>query len=429
MGLVVNSSIETDPPQLNVATVPPVCCGIDVHKRMLAVCVIQNGPQGEIRHKRQFGTTTEDLEELMGWLAELEVTHVAMESTGPYWRPVWNVLVDGPAELMLINAEHYRALRGKKTDMKDGERIAEFLRHGLLEGSFVPNPELQALRELTRYRTRLTQQKATASNRIQKVLETANIKLASVASDVLGLSGRLMLKAIAKGESDPEKLANLAKGKLVAKMAELRRALNGRVRDYQRLLLEELLDELEHVEDKISRLDAEIETRMKPYAETVRRWRTIPGIDRVTAWILVAEIGPDMQQFGTPGRLSSWAGVCPGNNESGGKRMSGRIRKGNAWLKRALCQAAWAAARKKDSYLKGQFYRLAPKRGKKRAIIAVAHTILVTGFWMLSRGEDYRDLGISYFDRLHPEALKQKLVKRLEGLGLKVTIEAATPAA
>jgi len=400
------------------------CCGIDVHKETVAACVLRWEEGGQVRkEKKVFGTMTRSLHELAAWLSQHEVTHVAMEATGVYWEPVWNVL-EGQFQLLLINPEHYKGLRGKKTDLKDGERIGELLQHGLLSGSFVPPCEIRALRGLTRHRASLAQERVRVFSRIQKLLEDANIKLASVASDVLGLSGAAMLDAIAAGQDDPKKLAEMARGKLRAKLPALRLALEGRVQAHHRFLLRELLDHELHLQFQLGKIDEEIARRAVPYEETVARWKTIPGVDQITAWSLLAEIGTNMDQFPSPQQLASWAGVCPGNNESAGKRKSGKTRKGSPWLRRVLCQAAWAASHTKGTYLAAQFRRFAAKRGKKRAIIAVAHSILVIAYHMLKNTCDYQELGGDYFDRINSEGLKRYLVKRLEHLGYKVQLDA-----
>lgn len=404
------------------------CCGIDVHQGTVAVCALLWGDGGKVeRDKRIYGTTTGELRDLATWLQQKGVTHIAMEATGVYWEPVWNVLEQHANwELMLVNPEHCKAIRGKKTDLKDGQRIGELLQHGLLNGSFVPSTEIRALRDLTRYRTRLQQNRATLSNRIQKFLEKGNIKLGSVASDVLGLSGRAMLARLSEGEQDPDKLANLACGRLRGKLDQLRAALEGCLADHHRFLLKEMLADLKHVEDEVGRVEEQIRNRMQPYEDHLRRLETIKGVNRVTAWTLIAEMGPNMQQFPSAGHLASWAGICPGNNESAGKRRSGKTRPGNRWLRRAICEAAWASAHSKNTYLSVQFKRLALRRGSKRALIAVAHTILVIAWHVLSRNCDYQDLGADFFDRGHEQQLTKRLVRRLEQLGHNVNL---TPAA
>ena len=360
--------------------------------------------------------------ELADWLRSCGVTHAALESTGVYWKPVWNLL-EGQFEVLLVNAQHIKAVPGRKTDQKDSEWIAELLQHGLLRASFVPPTPIRELRDLTRYRASLAQEINRIANRIQKVLEDANIKLASVATDALGASGRTMLEAIVNGEEDRERLAELAQGKLRNKIPELQEALQGRVSAHHRFLLRELLDHLYFVESKMRRIEQEVEERLDPFQSEVMRLCTIPGVDRVTAWGLLAEIGLNMSQFADARHLASWAGLCPGSHESAGKRKSGKIRQGSLWLRRCLCQAAWAVSAKKNNYLSALYRRLAARRGTKRATIAVAHNLLVIAYYLLRDGTCYRDLGPDYFDRLNPEGLRRRLTKRLEGLGFKVTLE------
>jgi len=410
------------------------CCGLDVHKETIAACLIREDADGNTRkEKRLFGTMTQHLRELAQWLREAEVTAVAMEATGVYWVPVWNVLEREGLELVLINPEHYRAVRGKKTDLKDGERIAELLQDGRLEGSYVPPVELRVLRDLTRYRIKLVEHQCSIACRIQKLLEQCNIKLGSVASNVLGVSGTAMLHALAQGESNPERLADMAKMQLRRKLPALRLALDGYLLPHQRFLLSEMLDELNHSQSKIARLEAEIELQMKPFQKALQAWMSMPGIKQRVAWTLVAEIGPEVQAFPSAAHLASWVGVCPGNHESAGKRQSGKSRKGNRWARHALCEAAWAASKTKNSYLAAQFRRLAAGRGMKRAVIAVAHTILTTGYHLLQRGTTYQDLGPNYFDQRHKLRTTKRLLKRLEALGHKVVLDsplssALTPA-
>jgi transposase len=400
------------------------CCGLDVHKDTIAACVLYDAPDGTPgKEKRLFGTVTQQLKELAHWLHEHNVTAVAMEATGIYWVPVWNVLEDEGFDLVLINPEHYKAVRGKKTDLKDGERIAELLQDGRLKGSYVPPVEVRVLRDLTRYRTKLVQHQSSLANRIQKLLEQGNIKLASVASDVLGVSGRAMLEAMARGEPDPAKLADMAKMQLRKKLDALQLAMDGCLLPHHRFLLREMLDDLSHVEDKIARVEAEIERHMLPFQKAVAAWMTIPGIGQRLAWVLVAEIGPEVSKFETARNIVSWAGICPGNNESAGKRKSGTTRNGNCWARRALCEAAWAAARTKSTYLSAQFRRLAALRGTKRAIVAVASTILTIGYHLLQRGTTYYELGGDYFDRRNRARTTKRLVKRLQALGYGVTLE------
>jgi transposase len=397
-----------------------VCCGLDVHKKGVTACVLW--ASGRRRQTRAFGTFTRELLELGDWLRACGVTHVAMESTGVYWKPVWNLL-EGQFEVLLVNAQHIKAVPGRKTDQKDSEWIADLLQHGLLRASFVPPTPIRELRDLTRYRASLAQEINRIANRIQKVLEDANIKLASVATDTLGASGRAMLEAIIQGEQDSQHLAEMAHGKLRNKIPELQEALQGRVTAHHRFLLRELLDHFYFVESKMQRIEQEVAERLGPFQSEVARLCTIPGVDRVTAWGLLAEIGMSMKQFPDAQHLASWAGLCPGSHESAGKRKSGKIRKGSLWLRRCLCQGAWAVSTKKNNYLSALYRRLAVRRGSKRATIAVAHKLLVIAYYILRDGTCYNDLGADYFDRLNPEGLRRRLTRRLEGLGFKVTLE------
>lgn len=405
------------------------CCGLDVHQKTVVACVVVSEGRGKKRKEvRTFSTVTKELEGLSGWLEERNVTHVAMEATGVYWKPVWNVL-DGQFELLLANARHIKAVPGRKTDVKDCEWIADLLQHGLLRGSFVPPQEIQDLRELTRYRTQVTQERTAVTNRIQKVLEGANIKLASVASDVLGASGRKMLEALIDGQKDAEQLADMAQRRMRSKIPELRLALQGNVREHHQILLRSLMEHWKFLEGQIASLDEKIETSMVPFEGPANLWQTVPGISKLTAWNLVAEIGVNMDQFPSAQHLASWAGLCPGNNESAGKRLSGRARHGNLWLKRIACQAAWAASHSKRTYCSAQYRRLAGRRGKKRAIIAVAHTLLVAGYSMLKNSCPYQDLGENYFDRINRQNRQRYHVNRLRQLGFIVKLEAVEHAA
>jgi transposase len=397
------------------------CGGIDVHKESISVCVLLVEERGTKKEVRRFGTMTRDLQALSLWLEQLGVTHVAMESTGVYWKPVWNLL-EGQFELLLVNAQHIKQVPGRKTDIRDCEWIADLLQHGLLRGSYVPKQEQRDLRDLTRYRVRLTEDKARLANRIQKVLEDANVKLASVATDVLGASGRAMLQAIAAGVDEPEKLAQTARKGLRKKLPQLRLALQGHIREHHRFLLRQLLDELRFTEDKISELEQRIQHCMGPYHRAITLWTSMPGIRLTTAWSMVAEIGTNPEQFPQGSNLASWAGMCPGNNESAGKRKSGRTRKGNRWLRRTLNQAAWAAARTKNTYFAARFHRLAAKRGSKRAIVAIGHKILVLAHYLLQHDCPYRELGANYYQRLRVPSLSQTLVRRLQHLGFQVTL-------
>ncbi len=409
-------------------TLFPCCAGIDVHKANVVVCTRRADRPGKAREEvRTFSTMTRDLLALADWLAEQGVTHVAMESTGVYWKPVFNLL-EGRFTILLVNAEHIKQVPGRKTDVKDCQWIAQLLQHGLLKASFVPPEPIRELRDLTRQRAQLVAEKASAANRIQKVLEDANIKLASVATDVLGASGRAMLEALIAGVTDPEELADLARMRLRAKLPELRLALQGRVTEHHRFLLRMHLDHIGHLEALIGRLSERIEEVTAPFAEAATRLETIPGVSQRVAETVLAEIGPRMEQFPTAGHLASWAGMSPGNHESAGKRRSGRTTHGNRWLRQMLVQAAWAASRAKGSYLAAHYRRLVKRRGAKRALVAVGHTLLVMIYQVLKKGVAYAELGSDYLDRLEPERLTRQLVKRLEALGHKVTLE-TSPAA
>jgi transposase len=402
-----------------------ICCGIDVHAKMLVACLILADGRKETR---SFSTMTADLLRLRDWLAGAGCTHVAIESTGVYWKPVFNLLEDN-LQVILVNPEHVRALRGRKTDVKDAERLADLLRHDLLQPSFIPPPQIRELRELTRYRDSLVREQSSIANRIQKVIESGNIKLAQVASDVLGASGRAMLRALARGESDPLRLADLARGKLKEKRPELIRALTGRLTGSQRFVLGELLTQLEQLEAAQERIQQQIERHLESAAPPqMARAReildSIPGIGPRVAEVIIAEVGVRMKEvFPTDAHLASWAGICPGNKASGGKRLSGRTRKGNTYLRAALVQAAWAAVKQKGCYLSAQYSRLAGRRGRKKALIAVAHSLLIIIYHVLDRDQSYTELGGDYFDRQHTEQQRAYFVRRLQMLGLKVSVE------
>ncbi|MEK7297585.1 MAG: IS110 family transposase [Planctomycetota bacterium] len=399
------------------------CCGLDVHKDTVAACLRKIGDDGKVHiEKRTYSTMTKGLLALSDWMTSEGVTHVAMESTGVYWKPIWNIL-EGGFTVLLVNARHIKQVPGRKTDMKDCEWIAQLLQHGLLNSSFVPPTPIRELRDLTRHRAKVIGEQAAVANRIQKMLEDANIKLASVATDVMGVSGRAMLKAIISGQEDPKVLADLAKRRLRGKIPQLKLALEGRVTEHHRFMLGTLLDQWEYLESLVKRLDGRIEDVMRPFQESVELLKGIPGVEQRTAENLIAEIGNNMDQFPSAEHLASWAGMCPGNNESAGKRKSGTTPKGNRWLRRTLNQSAWAASHTKNTYLSAQYRRLASRRGKKRAIVAVGHTILKIVYHMLKHKVSYHDLGNDYFDRLHSEGLKRYLVKRLEKLGHKVVLE------
>jgi transposase len=395
------------------------CAGLDVHKKVVVAAIIVEGRPKEIR---SFGTMTTDLLELSDWLMSCGVTHVAMESTGEYLKPIFNIL-ENNFEVMLVNAQHISKVPGRETDVSDAEWIADLLRHGLLKASFIPPVGQRELRELTRFRSTFVKERSTLVNRVQKVLESANIKLSSVASDVVGVSGRAMLEAIIAGNATPEQMADLSKGRLRSKRTELSRALEGRVKPHHRFVLTELLSQIDSLEETIARFNQEIEEYCRPFEEAVALLDTIPGVARETAENIVAEIGTDMNRFPTANHLASWAGVAPGNNESAGKKRSGRTRKGNQPLGVALNQAAHAAAHTKDTYLSAQYHRLAGRRGKKRALVAVAHSILVIAYYMINRHVPYCELGNDYFDKRRPETTAKRLVSRLEHLGYQVSLQ------
>ncbi len=407
----------------------PRCAGIDIHKRTVVACRIVLTDDGEwLRETHTYGTTTEDLLRLSDWLAEGGCTHVGLESTGEFWKPVFNLL-EGSFTVWLLNAQRVRAVPGRKTDVRDAEWIAELLRHGLVEPSFIPPRHQRELRELTRQRTNFVRGRATLVNRVQKVLESTNLKLTAVISNVAGVSGRAILAALLDGEEDVTVLADLAKGKLRKKRDQLERALSGHLRSHHRFLLTELLAQIDGLDEAIARFDAEIARLcgVNEEEEVVELLDTIPGIGRAMGELLVAEIGVDMTKFPTPAHLAAWAGVAPGSNESAGRQRSGRTRKGNAWLKTALVQAAHGAARMKGTALAAQYQRVAARRGAKRAIMAVAHRLLIIAYHVIARREPYRELGADYLERRRPMAVVDRLVQRLRQLGVEVTVSTGEP--
>jgi len=400
------------------------CCGLDVHKRTVTACLLTTKPEGGRQQEtRTFGTMTDDLLTLADWLAQAGCSHVAMEATGAYWKPVYNIL-EGQFETLVVNAYHVKAVPGRKTDVRDAEWLADLLQHGLLRGSFIPDRPQRELRELTRYRTSLVRERASEVNRLQKTLEGANIKLASVATDILGATGRAILEALAKGTGEGPELATLARGSLRQKRAELERALKAETSDHQRLMIREHLAHINYLDEAIGRLSREIEERLRPFDHTLSHLQTITGVGRRTAETILAEVGTDTSRFPTHRHLASWAGLCPGNNESAGKQRSGHTRKGSPWLRSALVESAWAAAKTKQTYLSAQYHRLAARRGGKRAALAVAHSILVIAYYIMARGQTYDDLGGNYFDERDRRQVERRLVKRLEDLGYSVTLEA-----
>lgn len=406
-------------------------CGLDVHKRTVVACLITPGPDGK-PHKelRTFSTVTADLLRLADWLTAAECTHIAMESTGIYWRPVYNVLeAVGQFELLVVNAQHIKAVPGRKTDTHDAHWIATLLRHGLLRGSFIPSRPLRELRDLTRYRSELVHDRVRLVNRLHKVLEDANLKLAMVATDVMGVSGRAIFAALIGGETDPERLADLARGTLQKKREHLEQALRGEFRPHHAFLLAELLSQIDALEAAEARVTAELDVRLHAEADAMTNLDTIPGVNRRIAQIIIAEIGTDMRRFPSARHLASWAGLCPGNHESAGKRRSGHTRKGSRWLRQALTEAAHGAAHTKQTYLAALYHRIAARRGRKKAVIAVAHAILVICYYLLTRQEPYQDLGANYFDERERQAVERRLVKRLQRLGYEVVLHPAAQVA
>lgn len=454
------------------------CCGLDVHKKLIVACLISLNEAGEFQKEiRSFATMTKDILALADWLTSAGCTHVAMESTGVYWRPIWNLLEE-QFELLLVNAQHIKAVPGRKTDIKDAEWIADLLQHGLLRARFVPPAPQRHLRELTRYRSTLLAERARLVNRLHKVLEDTNLKLTAVVTNIMGLSARDMLDALLQGETNPEVLAKLARGKLRKKREELEQALVGRVDDHHRFLLTSLLTHIDFLDEQVTNCNDKIEQFVSApsdekaelssstsddqqqgqtslaftpvgtealltqdrvpedgpkvplsYQQAIALLDSIPGVNQRIAEIIIAEVGTDMQRFPTAGHLASWVGICPGNHQSAGKQIRGTTRKGDRWLRQALIEAAQGAMRTKDTYLSAQGRRLTHRRGKKRAVVAVAHTILIIAYHVLQRQQPYQDLGSNYFDERERSAVERQSVRRLEQLGFKVTLETAGEAA
>jgi transposase len=399
-------------------------CGLDVHQATVVACLLIVRKDGRVQKQmRTFGTTTRELVSLRQWLLAEGCTHLALESTGVYWKPVYAIL-EGALEIVVANAQHVKKVPGRKTDVKDAEWLADLLCHGLLRPSFVPPKPIRELRDLTRYRRKLVESQAGERNRLLKLLETANIKLSSVATDVFGVSGRLMLRALIEGKASPQEMAELAKRRLRSKIPELELALEGRVEQHHRFLLELQLERLESAEKDLNTLEQRIQEKLQPYAPQLALLKEIPGVDWTLAAVIIAELGVDMSVFENVSQLTSWAGVCPGNNQSAGKRKSSRIPKGNVYLKTALVEAANSAAKAKGTYLRDKFYRLKARRGYKRAAVAIAHKILVAIYHMLSQQVSYNDLGDLYLDHLNKNHLTRNLVHRLERLGYTVTLTA-----
>lgn len=404
------------------------CAGLDVHKKSVVACRMTVTEAGQRQTEiRSFGTMLADLLALADWLRSGGISHVAMESTGVYWRPVFNLL-EGEFEVMLVNAKHIKFVPGRKTDVKDAQWIAQLLQHGLLKASFIPPAPQRELRELVRYRTHLLQERTREVNRVHKVLEDANLKLASVATDIMGASGREMLAAIIAGQTDPVALAQLAKARMRPKIAELERALTGHIKDSHRLLLRLHLEHIDDLNAKLLALEEEIAKLLPPFDQNdlLTRLQSIPGVGLRVAQTIIAEVGTDMTRFQSAGHLASWAGLVLGKNESAGRNRSSKTNKANSYLKACLVEAAHAASHARDTHLAAQFHRLAARRGKKRAAVAVAHSILVIAYHLILRGTSYIELGAAYLDQLRSDSIQRQLVKRLERLGFKVTLETQT---
>jgi len=402
----------------------PKCAGLDVHQQTVVACARVVAGSSVTHDRRTFGTTTGELLALSDWLTAHGCTHVAMESTGVYWKPIWQVL-EGSFTLVLANAMHIRNIPGRKSDMNDATWIADLLAHGLIRGSFVPPAPVQELRDLTRTRKQLVREITQHTLQIQKTLENANLKLTGLLSNILGVSGRAILQALVAGETNPERLADLVHGRLKASRADLVAALHGRVTAHHRFLLQLHLTQVAALEQAVREVEARLGHALVPFRTALDRLITMPGVSETVARVLVAEIGFDMTRFPTAGHLVSWAGLCPRLDESAGKRLSTRTRPSNPWLKTTLVQAAWAATRKKDSYLRAQFLRLKSRRGPKKAILAVAASMLTAAYYMLKDDVEYRDLGADHFDRRDKAKLANRLIQRLHELGFAVEVRAA----
>jgi transposase len=406
------------------------CAGLDVHKKTVVACVLSPGPNGQAsRETRTFGTMLGELEALAAWLAEQQVTHVALEATGVYWKAVYNVL-EGQDRwtVLVVNPEHVKAISGRKTDRADAERLAFLLRHDLLRGSFIPARQQRELRELTRARTALIRERARVVQRLEKVLEGANIKLAAVLSDLLGASGQRLLEAALQGVTDPDALAALADPRLQPKRELLLQALQGQLSRPLRFLAQQHLEHWRELDARISAFDAEVAAQLRPFDELVARLDAIPGVGRRTAEIILTEIGSTVEAFPDSRHLAAWAGLSPGNRQSGGRRKAARTRHGNPWLKAALTEAAWAASRCRSGYLPAQYRRLAARRGRRRAIVAVAHTLVTIVYHLIARGTEYTDLGSDYFEQRTRERQQQRALATLRALGYDVTLTTRAPA-
>ncbi|MGH2410325.1 MAG: IS110 family transposase [Chloroflexota bacterium] len=401
------------------------CCGVDIHKASVVACLIRAGK----KEGRTFGTMTRDLLALVDWLVAADCEAVAMESTGSYWKPLYNLLEGTLSEVLVVNAAHIKQVPGRKTDVKDAAWIADLLRHGLLRASFIPDRPQRELRELTRYRTSLVRERAAEVNRVQKVLEGANIKLAAVATDIMGVSGREMLAALIAGNADPATMAQFAHGRMREKIPQLEQALAGTFQPHQRFLVAEQLAHIDYLDALIGRVSAEIAARVRPFAREAALVDTVTGIGSRTADAIVAELGVDLRRFPTADHLTAWAGLAPGNNESAGKRKRGKTRKGSPWLRTLLVEAAQAAGHSHDTYLGALFHRLAGRIGKKRAAVAVARKILVIVYHILTTHEPYHEVGATYLDHRDKQAAERRAVRRLEALGYTVSLQPKEPAA
>ena len=400
------------------------CCGIDVHKKSVTACVLPpDGVRGEEPKQKVFRTFTRDLVRLRTWLKNCRVTDVGMESTGQYWRPLWNLLEGHFPRLLLLNPQHVKGLAGRKTDALDAEWLARIMQQDHVRGSFVPPRDIRELRDLTRHRVHLTEEINRVKNRASQICETVNMKVSAVASDLFGASGRRMLRAVIAGNRDAGWMADYARGALRSRKDELELALQGSFTDNQVWLLEHALDHLEQLERALAEAEAEIRVRMQPYEDQIRRLRTIPGIDEITAWTLLAELGPDMSVFGSARQAASWAGLCPGNNESGGRRKSGRTRYANPYVRRTMCEAAWGATRKKHSYLPVKYRRIRSRAGHKKALLALAHHLLIVAYHILRDGTEYVEKGENYRDQINKPKAVERLVRRLQHLGYYVTLQ------